>query len=73
MGPWDARSRYRAERLRAWAARHDAGFINLLPAIERGAAEARLYYEKDGHCTAAGHAVIADELFHYLVDRGLVP
>jgi hypothetical protein len=47
--------------------------INLLPAIERGAAGARLYYEKDGHCTAAGHAVIADELFHYLMDRGLVP
>jgi len=72
-GPWTGKSRYPATRLSAWAAKRDVDFTDLLPAMERASARERLYYEKDGHCTAAGHAVIAQELYRYLTDHNLIP
>jgi hypothetical protein len=72
-GPWTARSRYPAARLGAWTASHGVGFVDVLPAIERGTVRERLYYDKDGHCTAAGHAIIAGELYRDLTHRVLVP
>jgi hypothetical protein len=44
----------------------------MLPAMERASALNRLYYEKDGHCTPAGHATIADELYRYLTDHQFI-
>ena len=32
----------------------------------------RLYYRQNAHWTAAGHGVAADELYDFLVERGLV-
>jgi hypothetical protein len=32
-----------------------------------------LYYEKDGHCTPAGYAVIANEVSRALAERELIP
>ena len=32
----------------------------------------RLYYRQNAHWTAAGHAVAADELHDFLIERGLV-
>lgn len=71
-GPWDSASRYPATRLSAWAARREAHFLDVLPAMERRPTGERLYYERDGHCTAAGHGVIAQELYRYVTDQGLV-
>jgi hypothetical protein len=31
----------------------------------------RLYYRRNSHWTAAGHAVVADELYSFMVERGL--
>jgi lysophospholipase L1-like esterase len=72
-GPWTPPTRYPGDRLGAWARRHDVDFVDVLPAMERAAPTARLYYDKDGHCTAAGHAVIAQELYAYLTSHHLVP
>lgn len=72
-GPWTGKSRYPATRLCVWAAKRDVDFTDLLPAMERTSARERLYYEKDGHCTAAGHAVIAQELYRYLTDHNRIP
>jgi lysophospholipase L1-like esterase len=72
-GPWLSKHQYPAERLAAWAAAHHVGFIDALPAIERGASKQPLYYEKDGHCTAAGQAILAQELYTYLTQANVVP
>jgi hypothetical protein len=72
-GPWTNKHRYPASRLSAWVEQRNAGFIDLLPAMERASADARLYYEKDGHCTPAGHAVIAGELYRRFTEEHLVP
>ena len=72
-GPWTPPTRYPGDRLAAWARHHDVDFVDVLPAMERAAALSRVYYEKDGHCTAAGHAVIAQELYAYLTSHRLVP
>lgn len=72
-GPWMEESRYPATRLSAWAARRDVDFTDLLPAMARMSTRKRLYYEKDGHCTSAGHAAIAHELYAHLTDRNLIP
>ena len=77
MGPWDRTHDYPARRLGAWAEKHGVGFVSALPAIRRAAATAPpdrpLYYRKDGHCTAKGHAVIAGVLRDYLEGQGWIP
>jgi hypothetical protein len=72
-GPWTEKHRYPAVRLSAWVATRDVGFADLLPAMERTSAQQRLYYERDGHCTPAGHAVIAQGLYRHLTDHNLIP
>ena len=72
-GPWLEKHRYPATRLSAWAANRNVGFVDVLPALERASARQRLYYEKDGHCTPAGQAVIARELFRYLTEQKFIP
>jgi lysophospholipase L1-like esterase len=72
QGPWTDRNHYPARRLSAWAARRGVEFVDALLAMEKRGGEP-LYYPKDGHCTAAGHAVIADVLYRHLTARHLVP
>ena len=72
-GPWTEKHRYPATRFSAWAAKRNVGFADTLPAMERASAAQHLYYEKDGHCTPAGHAVIAQELYRYLTDENIIP
>jgi hypothetical protein len=72
-GPWIENHRYPSIRLSAWAATRNVGFVDILPAMERASAEQPLYYEKDGHCTSVGHAVIAQELYRYLTDQKIIP
>ena len=47
--------------------------IDLLPALRRAdnRVKERLYYRQNAHFTAAGHEVAADELYQFLVERGL--
>ncbi len=72
-GPWNESHYYPPERLAKWAAEHDAGFVDVLPAMVHSSIGQRLYYEKDGHATPAGYAIIADEIFDYLTVSGIVP
>lgn len=72
-GPWTEASRYPAARISLWARKHGVSFVDVLPAMERIPDRPRLYYPKDGHCTPAGHAVIADVLYQHLIDENLVP
>jgi hypothetical protein len=72
-GPWSEQERYLPRRFSAWAAQHGVYFLDVLPAMEHNPAPESLFYPKDGHCTPAGYAVIADTLFAYLTDQGLVP
>jgi hypothetical protein len=73
QGPWTSSSRYPSTRLAEWAMERAVAFVDLLPAMEEASRHERLYYEKDGHCTPAGHAIIAQELYRHLVARRLVP
>lgn len=72
-GPWAQKHGYPALRLSAWAAKRNVSFADTLPAMERTSAQQRLYYEKDGHCTSAGYAVIAQELYRHLTEHHIIP
>ncbi len=72
-GPWTARQEYPAARLAAWAERHGAGFIDILPAMRAHPQTASLYYRRDPHCTPAGYALIAAEVTRHLEASGMVP
>jgi lysophospholipase L1-like esterase len=72
-GPWTPRHAYPGERLGAWARGQDVHFVDVLPAMQESVPRGPLYYEDDGHCTRAGHAVIAQELYAYLTNNRLVP
>ena len=70
--PWSPEARYPGQRLIRWATSRQVGFLDLLPVMEAAAGQ-RLYYPLDGHCTPAGHALIAEELARYLTARGMIP
>lgn len=72
-GPWSGIHSYPSTRLSAWARENGAGFVDTLPAMSEAAVAKTLFYAKDGHCTAEGHAVIAREIFAYLSAQALVP
>ena len=59
-GPWGAEQDYQVQRLQDWADNHGALFINALPAFRSHPDPAALHYPKDGHCTPAGYALVAD-------------
>ena len=46
-------------RLARWSEQHDTLFVPTLPALRDAGPEQTLYWVKDGHCTSAGHAIIA--------------
>jgi lysophospholipase L1-like esterase len=72
-GPWDETHFYPAQRLSAFAMKHEAGFVDILPGMMEASANKALYYEKDGHCTPAGYRVIAQQLYRYLVTNKFIP
>lgn len=72
-GPWNKDAEYLPQRLGAWAAKRGVYFVDILPAMQQSAAPEQLYYPSDGHCTPAGYAVIAEALYHALIDKQLVP
>jgi lysophospholipase L1-like esterase len=72
QGPWDEAAGYPAARLGAWAARAGVPFVDVLPAMRTSPQPERLYWLKDHHPTAQGHALVADVLFSTLAD-GPVP
>ena len=59
-GPWGAEQDYQVTRLREWAGKHGAQFFTALPAFRAHPDPASLHYPKDGHCTPAGYALVAD-------------
>ena len=72
-GPWTEREHYPGVRLSSWAKANKVGFVDVLPSMENASPGERLYYAKDGHCTPAGHRVIAQELYSYLTGQNLIP
>ena len=60
-------------RLRRFCAAGDCEVVDVLPAIRAHPQPESLYYPKDGHCTEAGHALIAEVLGRELEERGLLP
>ena len=73
QAPWSEKHFYPPERLANWATEHGAGFIDVLPALIQSSANDVLYYEKDGHATPTGYAIIAKEVHDYLISGGFVP
>jgi lysophospholipase L1-like esterase len=59
-GPWGEAQDDQIRRLRAWSAAHGAQFIDALPAFRAHPHPDSLHYAKDGHCTPAGYALVAD-------------
>lgn len=73
-GHWSDARKYPATRLSQWAAAHHVEFVDTLPALQAAASSGlRLYYEKDGHPTPAGHAVIAQTVLDHLARNRLIP
>ena len=66
---------YPATRLEQWAETRNVTFIDTLPGMRRAAeaGQETLYWAQDGHCTAAGYRVVAEEVFDGLTRSGKVP
>ena len=60
-------------RLRRFCAAKDCHVIDALPAMRDHPRPDALYYPKDGHCTEAGHALIADVVVRGLEAQDLLP
>lgn len=73
-GPWPDARKYPGIRLAEWAAAHDVEFVDTLPRLQSAASSGLpLYYEKDGHASSAGHAVLAQAMVDYLALSHLIP
>lgn len=56
----------RADRLAVWCQNNSVPFINLLPVFRSHPNPSELHWPIDGHCTIAGNALIANELYKFL-------
>ena len=72
-GPWDERSFEIPMRLRNFCATRECSVIDVLPAAISHPNPSDLYYPKDGHCTEAGYALVADVIVRELESQGLLP
>ena len=72
-GPWDEARSNPAVRLSRWSSEHGVEFIDTLPGMKEASGTKNLYYEKDGHCRAAGHETVARTLYEELTNRKLIP
>ncbi|MBP7830484.1 MAG: hypothetical protein KA248_11250 [Kiritimatiellae bacterium] len=68
-GPWTESHEYPARRLARWAGANGVDFLDLLPALKAAGDSGPLYYAKDGHCTPAGYAVIAEALARHIEEK----
>jgi len=66
-GPWNDSHYYPSKRLSKLTKNNNAEFLDILPAMIKASKHKSLYYENDGHCTPAGHKIIAGEIFDYIV------
>jgi lysophospholipase L1-like esterase len=64
---------YPARRLSRLSQEQGFIFIDVLPAMKQAAGKETLYWEKDGHCNASGYRVIAETVYSYLTENGIVP
>lgn len=71
--PWRDLHAYAETRLGRWSAAHGAVFVPTLEALRAASTSRVLYWDRDGHCTPAGYAVIADAIVAGLTEHGLVP
>jgi lysophospholipase L1-like esterase len=72
-GPWNESNFYPAQRLAAFAIKHKAGFIDILPGMIEASANKVLYYEKEGHCTPQGYMIIAQQVYKYIIKNKFLP
>ncbi len=71
--PWrDAHAHFET-RLGRWSAAHGALFVPTLAAFRAATPSPPLYWARDGHCTPAGYAIVADAISAALSARGLTP
>ena len=73
QGPWPTHPTYPEGRLSRWCRIHDVLFIATLPALRAASEREAVYYPVDGHCTAAGYAVIAEQIHRALIEKGALP
>lgn len=66
-GPWNEEHYYPSKRLAAWAKTNNVGFVDVLPAMVVESSKQDLYYGIDGHANPSGYAVIAQQIYDYLV------
>jgi hypothetical protein len=69
----DPRITYFDERLEVWSDREDVVYVSVLAALRAANAVEPVYWRRDGHCRAAGYAVVAGVLAEALVRKGLLP
>ena len=72
-GPWGQDSFEMPTRLRNFCAVRECSVIDVLPAAMSHPNPSELYYPKDGHCTEAGYALVADVIVRELESQGLLP
>jgi len=58
--------------LSAFSRKENANYLNLLKTFERNKSK-RLYFNRDGHLTDAGHTVVAQAIADFLILRDLIP
>ena len=72
-GPWNEEHHYPPKRLASWAQANNVGFVDVLPAMIVESSKQDLYYSIDGHANPSGYAVIAQQIYDYLVTTDEVP
>ena len=72
-GPWNEEHYYPSKRLASWAKANNVGFIDVLPTMVVESSKQDLYYGVDGHANPSGHAIIAQQIYDYLVTTNEVP
>ena len=73
QGPWGEWAFDMPERLRRFCTSRGCYVIDVLPAMMAHPDPDTLYYPKDGHCTEAGYALVADVIVRELESQGLLP
>lgn len=72
-GPWEDGSHETPTRLQKLCANRECIAIDALPAMRAHPDPESLHYPKNGHCTEAGYALIADVVVRELDARGMLP
>lgn len=73
QGPWKEHHFYPAQRLSAFATKHGAEFVDLLPDMIEASKNETLFYRQDGHYNARGYSIMARRLYTHLTDNRLIP